>query len=215
VTTVGAYEAKTHLPRLLEQVEAGETITITKHGREVAKLVPVSQRSTKPDEVIAALRAARGGVPPRSQLGPPNDRRRSPLMQMVIDTSVTMAWCFEDEATDDTDAVLDQLQGDEAVVPPLWQLEVTNVLLVAERRARITEAQATRFLDLLLRLPIRVDVSQTDVPAVLAAGRRHGLSAYDAAYLVLAERLAAPLATLDHKLITASRNAGVPLLIGN
>ena len=75
-------------------------------------------------------------------------------MQMVIDTSVTMAWCFEDEATDDTDAVLDQLQGDEAVVPPLWQLEVTNVLLVAERRARITEAQATRFLDLLLRLPI-------------------------------------------------------------
>jgi len=136
-------------------------------------------------------------------------------MQMVIDTSVTMAWCFEDEATDDTDAVLDKLQGDEAVVPPLWQLEVTNVLLVAERRARITEAQATRFLDLLLRLPIRVDASQTDVPAVLAAGRRHGLSAYDAAYLVLAERLAAPLATLDHKLITASRNAGVPLLIGN
>ena len=62
MTTVGAYEAKTHLPRLLEQVEAGETITITKHGREVAKLVPVSQRSTKPDEVIAALRAARGGV---------------------------------------------------------------------------------------------------------------------------------------------------------
>jgi predicted nucleic acid-binding protein len=136
-------------------------------------------------------------------------------MQMVIDTSVTMAWCFEDEATDDTDAALDQLQDDEAVVPPLWQLEVTNVLLVAERRARITEAQATRFLDLLLRLPIRVDASQTDVPAVLAAGRRHGLSAYDAAYLVLAERLAAPLATLDHKLITASRNAGVPLLIGN
>jgi prevent-host-death family protein len=62
MTTVGAYEAKTHLPRLLEQVEAGETITITKHGREVAKLVPVKPRPTNPDEVIAALRAARLGA---------------------------------------------------------------------------------------------------------------------------------------------------------
>ena len=62
MTTVGAYEAKTHLPRLLEQVEGGETITITKHGREVAKLVPISPRSTNPGEVIAALRAARQGA---------------------------------------------------------------------------------------------------------------------------------------------------------
>ncbi len=38
--TVGAYEAKTHLPRLLDEVEAGEIITITKHGRPVAQLVP-------------------------------------------------------------------------------------------------------------------------------------------------------------------------------
>lgn len=62
MTTVGAYEAKTHLPRLLEQVERGETITITKHGREVARLVPVSRSSTTPDEVITALRTARIGV---------------------------------------------------------------------------------------------------------------------------------------------------------
>lgn len=62
MSTVGAYEAKTHLPRLLEQVERGETITITKHGREVARLVPVHQRSASPDEVAAALRAARSGV---------------------------------------------------------------------------------------------------------------------------------------------------------
>lgn len=38
--TVGSYEAKTHLPRLLAEVAAGETITITKHGRPVAQLVP-------------------------------------------------------------------------------------------------------------------------------------------------------------------------------
>jgi predicted nucleic acid-binding protein len=135
-------------------------------------------------------------------------------MPIVIDTSLTMAWCFEDEATDDTDAILDRLLQDEAIVPCLWEFEMTNVLLVAERRARITEAQAARFLDLLTQLPIRIDVSPTDVTALLAAGRRHGLSAYDAAYLVLAERLAAPLATLDDVLATAGRNAGVDLLIG-
>ncbi|HEY2044688.1 MAG TPA: type II toxin-antitoxin system prevent-host-death family antitoxin [Jatrophihabitans sp.] len=62
MTTVGAYDAKTHLPRLLEQVEGGETITITKHGREVARLVPVNRSSGTTDDVIAALHAARSGV---------------------------------------------------------------------------------------------------------------------------------------------------------
>ncbi len=62
MTTVGAYEAKTHLPRLLEQVESGETIIITKHGREVAKLVPADAATANPAEVITALRAARKDV---------------------------------------------------------------------------------------------------------------------------------------------------------
>lgn len=44
VSTVSAYEAKTHLSALLERAEAGEAITITKHGRPVARLVPTSQR---------------------------------------------------------------------------------------------------------------------------------------------------------------------------
>lgn len=62
MVTVGAYDAKTHLPRLLDEVERGETVTITKHGREVARLVPVPQHAARPDEVIAALREARRGV---------------------------------------------------------------------------------------------------------------------------------------------------------
>lgn len=134
-------------------------------------------------------------------------------MPLVIDTSVTMAWCFEDEATAGTEAVLESLHEDEAMVPSLWQLEVTNVLLVAERRKRINEAQATRFIDVLARLPIRIDVSPTDPAAILAAGRHHHLSAHDAAYLVLAERLGAPLATLDDNLAAACNSAGVALLI--
>jgi len=60
-SSIGAYDAKTHLPRLLDQVERGESVTITKHGREVARLVPVGSRSA-PESVIAALRAARVGV---------------------------------------------------------------------------------------------------------------------------------------------------------
>ena len=65
-------------------------------------------------------------------------------MPIVIDASVTMAWCFEDEASAATDDILDRLKHDSAVVPGLWQLEVINVLLVAERGNRITEAQAAR-----------------------------------------------------------------------
>jgi predicted nucleic acid-binding protein len=91
-------------------------------------------------------------------------------MPLVIDTSVTMAWCFEDEADEATDAVLDLLTDDQAVVPFLWQLEVANVLLVAERRKRITEAQATRFLELLGGLPIRIEHSSGDAMAALATG---------------------------------------------
>ncbi len=134
-------------------------------------------------------------------------------MPIVIDTSVTMAWCFEDEATDATDAVLDQLGQDGGVVPALWPLEVANVLLVAERRGRISESQAARFLQLIDDLPIHVDTSVIDAAAIVAAGRRHNLSAYDSAYLVLAEKLAAPVATLDARLDAACRTAGVQLLI--
>jgi prevent-host-death family protein len=61
-SSIGAYDAKTHLPRLLDQVERGDSVTITKHGRAVARLVPVSSRSATPETVIAALRAARVGV---------------------------------------------------------------------------------------------------------------------------------------------------------
>ena len=53
-TTVGAYEAKTHLSELLEKVEAGEEITITKHGAPVAKLVPVKKEAS-PEERLAAI----------------------------------------------------------------------------------------------------------------------------------------------------------------
>jgi predicted nucleic acid-binding protein len=131
----------------------------------------------------------------------------------VIDTSVAMAWCFEDEATEAADLVLDRLREDEAVVPAIWPLEVANVLLVAERRGRLTEAQVSRFLGLLTQLPIEVDDAPRELAGIVAAGRRHELSSYDASYLVLAERLGASLATLDGRLSKAAERAGVELLV--
>ncbi|HWP29873.1 MAG TPA: type II toxin-antitoxin system prevent-host-death family antitoxin [Chloroflexota bacterium] len=64
---IGVYEAKTQLPRLLDEVERGETITITRHGRPVARLVPLGSRRRSVQEAIEALEAFRqnhtlGGV---------------------------------------------------------------------------------------------------------------------------------------------------------
>jgi prevent-host-death family protein len=54
--TIGAYEAKTHLSELLERVEAGQEITITKHGTPVAKLVPVKKGASREERAAAIER---------------------------------------------------------------------------------------------------------------------------------------------------------------
>ena len=132
-------------------------------------------------------------------------------MAFVLDASVTMAWCFEDEVTPYSEEILDSLEGDSAVVPILWRLEVANVLLVGERRQRLTQAQSARFTELLTALPIETAQEQDAFTSLLALGREHKLSAYDASYLGLASRLGLPLATLDDKLRGAARQIGVPL----
>lgn len=135
------------------------------------------------------------------------------MSSMVIDSSVTMAWCFEDESSALADAVLDRLSDAEAWVPALWPLEVANVLLVAERRSRLTPADSARFVELLAGLPILIDEGshRRALGAVLACGRELGLSAYDAAYLELAMRRGAEMATADEKLRVACRESGIPV----
>ena len=64
MATVSAYEAKTHLPRLLREVERGETVIITRHGKPVAKLAPVDdQRRADIAEVIERMKRARARRP--------------------------------------------------------------------------------------------------------------------------------------------------------
>ena len=135
------------------------------------------------------------------------------MTPLVVDCSVTMAWCFEDECDDLADAVLDRLADGEAWVPSLWPLEVANVLVAAERRRRLTAADSARFVELLMGLPIVVDDRSHEraVSQVLAAARQLGISVYDASYLELAMRLGATLATRDAQLSAAAATAGVPL----
>lgn len=137
------------------------------------------------------------------------------MARFVLDTSVTMAWCFEDEASGYADAILARIEdGDDVAVPSLWPLEVANVLLVGERRGRLTQAETALFIRLLGGLPISVeeDTPRHAFGAILALGRAHALSSYDAAYLELAMRLGLPLATSDVRLITAAATVGVPIL---
>jgi predicted nucleic acid-binding protein len=135
--------------------------------------------------------------------------------RFVLDASVTLAWCFPEESTTHTEAVLDLLaNGAEAITPPIWPFEVANALLVGERRKRVTVAQVTSVLRRIADLPISVDPVRVDhaFGQVLSFARQERLTEYDAAYLELAVRESLPLATLDDRLGRAARNAGVALL---
>jgi predicted nucleic acid-binding protein len=134
---------------------------------------------------------------------------------LVIDCSVTMAWCFADEATSQTAAVQDRLVSEVVVVPAHWSLEVANVLATAERRQRIDVEDSTEFLNLLGQFAIEVDdqTSNRTFDQILKLALTHQLTTYDAAYLELAIRRQIPLASLDEALCKAAANLGVELAI--
>ena len=132
----------------------------------------------------------------------------------VIDNSVVMTWCFKDETNHYADAVLDSLEMFTAVVPSIWLLEVGNVLLTAERKKRLSQADSTRFISLLNELPIIIEPEPQDrvLKDILALAREHQLSSYDASYLDLAMRKGLPIATLDNGLIKAAGSCQVSIV---
>jgi len=137
------------------------------------------------------------------------------IKRLVLDASVAVAWCFEDETTRFTENVLNLFpDGAEALVPAIWPLEVANALLIAERRKRIASAQVTSLLQRIAGLSISVMATDTEQAfrQILPLARQLGLSEYDAAYLNLALLQELPLATLDSELRRAARTAGVALL---
>jgi len=136
------------------------------------------------------------------------------LRSLVLDASPTLSWCFEDEATAESEALLDLLKTTAiAAVPAIWRVEVANALLVAERKKRISAEKTEAFLNRLLRMNIVADPEADDDAwhRTVNLARDNGLTSYDASYLDLAIRMNVPIATKDAKLIQAAVACGVSL----
>jgi predicted nucleic acid-binding protein len=136
------------------------------------------------------------------------------VLRLVLDVSAVGGWCFEDERTAASEALLARLPDCELCVPGLFLWELANVLLMAERHSRITAADRSSFLALITALDLRLDPADPTViwHDVLSLAARHRLTAYDAAYLELAMRWGIPLASRDAALGAAARAAGLILL---
>lgn len=127
----------------------------------------------------------------------------------VVNASVSAAWFLPQEATAFTEAALQATTTHNVWVPALWQLEVGNLLQSAQRRKRITADKRRELAAAAGALRLEVDREPVTIPALDELAARHGLSAYDAAYLELAIRRRLPLATLDEALLEAMSQAGV------
>tara|TARA_R110002096_G_scaffold54362_18_gene140293 strand:- start:957 stop:1373 length:417 start_codon:yes stop_codon:yes gene_type:complete len=136
------------------------------------------------------------------------------MTAIILDCSVAVTWCFEDEASAATDRMLDLVQSDGAFVPSHWIMEVSNTLLAGERRKRVTASEIDEFHRLLQNLNVAVDTRTWDeaLGATLLLARKHSLTSYDAAYLALAIRLSLPLATKDKALRQASTAENIALI---
>jgi predicted nucleic acid-binding protein len=137
------------------------------------------------------------------------------MASFVIDASATWPWWFDDEATAYTDGLLNWCAaGEEVMMASVWQLEITNGLLSAQRRGWVTAERVEQFLVQILRLRIHVEpfTTQQAVRNVRQLAQTHRLTAYDAAYFELALCYNLPLATLDIELKQASFAVGVRLI---
>jgi predicted nucleic acid-binding protein len=128
---------------------------------------------------------------------------------------VTLAWFIDRPISPYAEHVRQLLlRGVRGFVPALWELEIANGFIVAERRGLLTPsdtADALQNIDIIVANGVQ---SGHPVPmrATLATARTFRLTAYDAVYLETARRQALPLATLDRQLSTAASKAGVELV---
>lgn len=136
------------------------------------------------------------------------------MTRLVLDASVVVAWFADDEESDIATRTMEHARGEGAVVVPQhWSLEVANVFIHLERRGRMTSSDVAQAMALLGALRVEVDpfTSVRALHEVSALAKSCRLTAYDAAYLELAQRLGLPLATLDQDLRRAAPAAGVAL----
>lgn len=138
------------------------------------------------------------------------------MSRFVLDASTVLTWCFPDEESQKALEISERIAGgDRVAVPSFWRHEILNALLVGEKRKRLTPELTHAFIDDLNRLP--VDADDLATPAIVfdatqSLCRKHGLTAYDAAYLELAMRGSHALATVDEALRRAALAENVPVL---
>ena len=122
---------------------------------------------------------------------------------MILDASVLLCAFFPDEAQPQAQALLRQHASGQMQLkaPELILYEVGNAVCQAERRGRIAEAQAAEILQTASEL--NIDLLPLEWGEMLPMARRFECSAYDAAYLRLAERVAEPFVTGDKRLYNA------------
>ena len=135
------------------------------------------------------------------------------MNRLVLDASTAIGWMVDDPSPRLSLHVLGLLQsGAVAVVPELWYYEVTNALMMAERRGRASAQLVSSHISDIERLAAFLELSPTTPSALAAATRQSGLTVYDAAYFELALRQNLPLATLDKKMRAAAQKAGIELV---
>lgn len=136
------------------------------------------------------------------------------MNRIVLDASAALAWCFREEAQDYPAILRQHLGSAQAVVPGIWPLEIANSIAAALRRKKIEPAEVTRFLAIIEELGVLIDplTAEKALKETLAIATERDLTAYDAAYLELAMREGAQLATLDGDLRRAATEAGVRVI---
>ena len=142
------------------------------------------------------------------------------MTDFVLDNSVSMRWLLESPKVADqkyAEIVLKSLAEAGAIVPNLWHLEASNVLLGAEKRTEINHGDSEGFIIQLENLPIHVDplTAHQTFSRIINIARTYKLSSYDASYLELAMREGVPLATLDNDLRKAAKKAQVEIYLRN
>jgi len=135
------------------------------------------------------------------------------LKYLVLDASCAIGWMVDNPTPRLALRALQLLQsGSIGVVPDLWHYEITNALVVAERRGRVSAQVVSGHINDIERLAAFLELSAATPSSLVTAARQSGLSAYDAAYFELASRRNLPLATLDEKLRAAAQKSGIELI---
>jgi predicted nucleic acid-binding protein len=133
----------------------------------------------------------------------------------VVDASVGFSWVCHDQATPETFTLLNEIvAGVTVVVPSFWFLEMANVLLMAQRRHKLTAIQRKAALGKLAAIQFTVDdeAARSAFDQISELAEKHGLTVYDATYLEIALRRKMSLASRDEALRSAGRRCGLKLL---